>query len=126
PTAALGVPIVFFNDAELPGYPGRLGEVAAALDSAGAAAGMIEGFEQRGLAALARDLDDRVIKLHAIQPAELPALSFSREVERYRLAVAERNVRVLLVRLHEGSDPEADLDRTPRAVEAVRGPLEGA
>lgn len=125
PVAALQSPVVFFNDGELPGYPDGLGEVTAALAGAGAAAGMIEGFEQRGLVGVARSLDYRVVRLHAIQPAELAAMSLTREIERYRLAAAERNIRVLLIRVHDTDDPEADLDRTLQVVAAVRDQLAG-
>ncbi|REJ38026.1 MAG: hypothetical protein DIU84_02105 [Bacillota bacterium] len=126
PARRLEAPAVFFNDRELPGYPDELEPLAAVLEGTGAAAGMIEGFDQRGFLTVARRLGYRVVRLHAIQPAELANMSQAREVERYRLAAAERNIRVLLIRVHHTDDAAADLERTLQVTEAVRAQLAAA
>lgn len=110
---------VFFNDPALPGYPERLGELTAELQRLGAPVGVIEGFPQEGLPALVGALGGRAVRLHAIREEELQAYPPERAVERYRLAAAERTIRVLLVRVYPDRDPRLALARTEAVLQGL-------
>ncbi|MBE3581791.1 MAG: hypothetical protein IMW96_09225 [Thermoanaerobacteraceae bacterium] len=61
--------------------------------------GLLEFNEQQGLRTLALLLDKKALRLHAIPPEKMSSISPAEGVERFTLAAAERNVRLLFVRL---------------------------
>lgn len=114
---------VFYNDKRLPGYPTRLPELVAAHRRLGVPVGVIEGFPQEGMRALVDGLAGRAVRLHPVLPEELLRLDLRREVERYRLAAAERSIRVLLLRVMPADDPRQAEQRLLAAVHGVRTAL---
>lgn len=95
---------VAFNDDTLPGYPAELGALARAIDGLGVPVVQVEFYRQRGLEKLGVLLQKRVVRLHTIRPEEMARYSPGEARNRYLLAAAERNARMLLVRpLADGS-----------------------
>ncbi|WP_238457742.1 DUF5693 family protein [Desulforamulus ferrireducens] len=95
-----GVNIVLFNDDTLPGYTSKylLAEVANELKKSDAALAQVEFFNQQGFNKLGILLDKRVIRLHTISPDELKKMTTAEALDRYALAAAERNQRILYYR----------------------------
>ncbi|WP_051275881.1 DUF5693 family protein [Desulfovirgula thermocuniculi] len=89
---------VAFNDDTLPGYPAELGALARTLEGLGVPVVQVEFFRQRGLEKLGVLLQKRVVRLHTIKPEEMPRYTPKEARNRYLLAAAERNARMLLVR----------------------------
>lgn len=58
----------------------------------------IEFMNQKGITSLSRLMHNRVVRLHTISQNEMLQYSTQRAVERYNLAVTDRNIRVALVR----------------------------
>ncbi|HCJ78522.1 MAG TPA: hypothetical protein DHV84_00585, partial [Desulfotomaculum sp.] len=87
-------------DEILPAYPAYIRSLAALIADLDVPVGQIEFFPQKGLAKLGILLDKKVVRLHSISPKEManPNYTFAQAKDRYLLAAAERNVRVLLVR----------------------------
>jgi len=73
--------------------------------------GMFEFFPQTGLNTLARYMDKNVVRVHAISDNDMPKYNEKTAVERYNLAISERNIRALYVRLFGMSDPASAIDR---------------
>ncbi|MDD2498400.1 MAG: DUF5693 family protein [Desulfitobacteriaceae bacterium] len=101
----LPVSAVLFNDMELPGIGLPAEKQEAALEGLAervtrldVPAVMVEFFPQKGMETVARHLEKDIVRLHAISENEMPAMSQSRAVDRFTLAVTDRNMRVLLVR----------------------------
>ncbi len=69
-----------------------------ALESGGMLYASPEFARIGGDANVLRDAPNRVVRLHAAQPAEMDKLTLPDAVERYSRAASERNVRVLLLR----------------------------
>ncbi|MGI6066838.1 MAG: DUF5693 family protein [Bacillota bacterium] len=101
----LPVSVVFFNDQNLPGIGLPAKKQEAALQ--GLAEGisrlsvptvMVEFFPQKGLQTVAQHLEKNIVRLHSIPESEMLSISQSRAVDRFTLAVTDRNIRVLLVR----------------------------
>ena len=92
---------ILFNDQKIPGVDEKLlPELAANIrEITNPAVVTIEFFPQQGLTNLALLLDKNVIRLHTIAPDEMQHYdNLARALDRYVLAAAERNHRVLLVR----------------------------
>jgi hypothetical protein len=96
-----------FNDESLPGYESpeemqALGDVFKAVNLPLAS---FEFYAQRGLETLSNVLDKNVIRVHSINENEMRRYNIDSAVARYALAAAERNIRVLYVRLFEMDQP---------------------
>lgn len=89
---------VLFNDRILPGYPDKLNVLADEVRRFNAPVGLIEFYTQQGLSRLAWKLDKNAVRLHSISQSELGKMSPRQAIDRYLLAVTDRNVRVLFVR----------------------------
>ena len=107
--AALMIPLkelpplsgLLFRDAKLPGVPGKTALLAEELKKLSAPLVTIEFFDRQtpNLNRLTRSLDEKeILRLHAITRGEMEELSKQRIVQRFRLAAAERNNRLLLLR----------------------------
>lgn len=88
--------IAFYGGA-VPGYPQLLPEVAENIQKLGVPTVQIEFHPQKGLAVLGALLNQQVLRLHSADPEELKITSFASLRDRFILAAAERNVRILLV-----------------------------
>lgn len=89
---------VAFNDEILPGYPAELEALARVVGELGVPVVQIELSRQKGLDKLGMLLQKRVVRLHTIGAQEMSRYTPREARDRYLLAAAERNVRLLLVR----------------------------
>lgn len=109
------VSAVFFNDSDLPGVglpasrqSEALHNLADQIEALRVSAGMIEFFPQKGIATLANFMEKNLVRMHSISEKEMAVMTQSRALDRYTLAVSERDIRVLLVRFF----PEMGLTET--------------
>lgn len=96
---AAGGRLVICAGEEVLGYRGLLREAAERMRGEGLLYGSVEFGRQRGDEALARLMEDRLVRVHSISAAEMPRLTPGEAIERYVRAAVERNIRVLYVRL---------------------------
>jgi hypothetical protein len=90
--------VVFLGD-EVLGHRSRVKQTAAALDAEGVRYGSVEFGKQAGDEPLSRALEGRIVRVHAIQQAELSKLETDAVVDRFVKAAEERNIRLLYLRL---------------------------
>ncbi|GAB6179360.1 DUF5693 family protein [Desulfotomaculum defluvii] len=95
-----GVSAVMFNDDTLPAYPDKvlMGILAEEIKKMNVPLVKVEFFSQRGLDQLGILLDKQVVRLHTVSSEELKKSSPGEAVDRFSLAAAERNHRILYVR----------------------------
>lgn len=95
-----GTSAVMFNDDTLPAYPDKvlMGVLAEEIRNMNAPLVKVEFFSQRGLDQLGMLLDKQVVRLHTVSPEEIKKSSPGEAVDRFGLAAAERNHRILYVR----------------------------
>ncbi|WP_089609321.1 DUF5693 family protein [Dehalobacterium formicoaceticum] len=103
------VSAVFFNDREVPGIglpihrqKEALKAIAHQIEGLHVPLGMIEFLPQKGISMVGQYLEKNMVRMHSIGEAEMLTTTQSQAVERYTLAAAERDIRVLLVRLIPG------------------------
>jgi len=107
---AQGASVVIFNGDEVLGYRGQEKAIAPLLRPAhGIVYGDIEFGKQKGVADLTQALKGDYVRVHSILPAEMGQMSDSAMVERFGLAVRERNIRLCYIHLltEAGSDAMA-------------------
>jgi hypothetical protein len=121
------VSAVFFNDNNLPGVglpiprqSEALSNLADRIKELGVPAGMVEFFPQKGLTTLANFMDKDLVRMHSIPENEMASMSQNRALDRYTLAVTDRNIRVILVRFF----PEMGLKDTSLYLSELRTSLE--
>lgn len=94
-----GIDTVIFAGEEVLGFNGLIDRTAEAFREFSLLYGTIEFTKQRGDARLAAKLEDRLVRVHSVSPAEMGRLMPHEAVERYVRAAAERNIRLNYVRL---------------------------
>jgi hypothetical protein len=103
-----GVTTVIFLGDEALGFKGYLIKDSAkpnetttdtALQSREMNVGAVEFSKQKGDAALAKAVVDRVVRVHTILGAEMLTATIPSNIQRFELAARERNIRLLYVRL---------------------------
>lgn len=118
---------MLFNDKEIPGYPEKTRTVADLLkDNDGSTKitiGIIEFSEQKGLNQLGILLNKDVIRLHTISNSEMGNLTPDSALDRWMLAVRERNMRSLLVRFFDITAPGSCLQENLDYVESIQNGL---
>lgn len=118
---------MLFNDKEIPGYPEKTRTVADLLkDNDGSTKitiGIIEFSEQKGLNQLGILLNKDVIRLHTISNSEMGNLTPDSALDRWMLAVRERNMRSLLVRFFDITAPGSCLQENFDYVESIQNGL---
>lgn len=118
---------MLFNDKEIPGYPEKTRTVADLLkDNDGSTKitiGTIEFSEQKGLNQLGVLLNKDVIRLHTISNSEMGNLTPDSALDRWMLAVRERNMRSLLVRFFDITAPGSCLQENFDYVESIQNGL---
>lgn len=117
-----GTPLVAFNDEAIPCL-GEIPTLAERLQEAGAYVGTFEFFEQQGMASLALQNEKNVVRIHSISENEMPQYFEEKALERFNLAVAERNIRALYVRFFGLEQPEAALERNLEFVGSIKADL---
>lgn len=135
------IALMMFNDKQLPGYPDKenLDMLEAALSDADgqpyAPLATIEFNDQKGLVGLANRFDKQVVRLHTISNPEMSRfegegsdeelqLGFKEALDRWELAVDERNMRCLLVRFFQIDTPYESYDFNLRYLQAISQDLE--
>jgi len=79
-----------------------------------------EFYDQRGLVSLAAELDNYLLRVHAIGDAELRRYTEIQDMlNRYTLAATERNMRIIYVRFHNLINPVAAIEPAIELVEYV-------
>lgn len=121
------VSAVFFNDNDLPGIglPAHrqnevLKNLANQINDLEVPVGMVEFFPQKGLPTLAKFMEKNIVRMHSIPEKEMGTMTQSRALDRYTLAVTDRDIRVILVRLF----PEMSLKDTGLYLTELRVSLE--
>ena len=103
-----GVSMLTFNDEVIPGDPGYLAQKLKPLQ---VPVGMFEFYNQRGLSNLAFLLEKNVVRIHCINENEMKSSNEAEALDRYKLAVRERNIRALYVRLFGMENPPSALEQ---------------
>lgn len=103
-----GLSMLTFNDERIPGDAGYLAQKFKPLQ---VPVGMFEFYDQRGLKDLAFLLEKNVVRIHCISENEMKSITEAEALERYNLAVSERNIRALYVRLLGMEKPQEALTR---------------
>ncbi len=116
---------VYFNDDEVPMYDHpEMTRLAQAQTI-----GFIEFFssEQKGMETLIRKTYNgsnfNMLRLHAIGSSQMVALTTSRNLEQFKLAVAERGIRAVLVTFPLSGDIDKDIDDSVTFIETLTGAL---
>ena len=121
------VAYLLFNDKELPGYPETIRTLADLLkDEDGntiVPIGSIEFSDQKGLNQLGVLLNKDVIRLHTISNSEMSKFDPDTALDRWMLAVRERNMRCLLIRFFDISTPATALDMNLDYVQTIQESL---
>ncbi|MFM9413403.1 DUF5693 family protein [Peptococcus simiae] len=130
--------LVLMNDKVVPGFPDDLDKLYAVLtDDQGVPKvplGIVEFSKQAGLEKLGVLLDKEVVRVHTISNAEMSQFQGDTEEERlqgekqaldrWNLAVRERNMRGLLVRFFDIAEPGYALDMNLNYLDALGKSLE--
>jgi len=96
-----GATILIPDQQEVLGYKDLLRETASGLRDRDISYGSVEFGKQLGDAGLGRSLHGQLVRVHSITDNEMPTMSPQRAIDRFELAVTDRNQRVCYVRLFE-------------------------
>lgn len=118
-----GLQMITFNDPAIPGT-GNIPYLAEKIKEVDVPVGMFEFFNQAGLNTLARQIDKNVIRVHSISETDMANYNETTAAERFRLAVAERNIRALYVRLFGLEHPSTSLERSLNFIKLVNQSIE--
>ncbi len=121
-----GIHTVIFTGDDVLGFKGYVtsdkenpGEVSttSALQANGLMYGVVEFGKQKGDAVLARSAAPFAVRVHTVTGAEMVNADVASNVQRFRLAVRERNIRMLYVRLFP--DEKEAVSENVRYVEKI-------
>lgn len=119
-----GLKMVAFNDPAIPGTS-NIPYLAQKLKELNIQVGMFEFFNQSGLNTLARQLNKNVVRVHSISETDMLNYNEKQAVERYRLAVAERNIRAVYVRFFGLEQSSTALDRALNYIGDIKAGIQG-
>jgi hypothetical protein len=91
--------LVVFDGKMIPGYRDLIPQLANALTQNGLVYGSLEFGKQKGDPELGAKLHGQFVRVHSISQEELATMSQMEAVQRFGLAVKDRNIRALFVRL---------------------------
>lgn len=115
--------IVTFNDPVIPGIA-NIPHLAQAFSGLKVPLGTFEFFNQQGLSTFALMMDKNMVRGHAISEEEMLAYTPAAALERYTLAVSERNIRFLFVRLFGLNYPDTALEGSLKFISTVKAGIE--
>lgn len=92
--------VVIFEGEEILGYPNNLGLLAKTLKANKINYGCLEIIDQRGHKNLQFLMNRNIVRVHSISPDELKKVKYDEAISRLALAVKERSIRLLYVRLY--------------------------
>lgn len=102
-----GAAIALFNGVSVAGGTKLAKQTAEIMNRLGLKFGYVELVPQEGAPALAAALKYQIIRTHSISQEEMTKTSATRGLDRFSLAVTERNIRLCYIRLM--LQPQADL-----------------
>jgi len=114
--------LVAFNDRVIPGrdnpryFAQKIGELNVPV-------GIFEFFPQQGLEQLAVLLNKNAVRIHGLAENEMVKYTEDQAVDRFNLAVTERNIRVLFIRFFGLDRPGTALEGALLFVERVKDNL---
>lgn len=117
------ISLLTFNDEVIPGS-GNLPYLAKKIAELKITLGVFEFFPQQGLGTLALLSGKNALRVHAISENDMLRYNQTMALERYKLAVSERNIRVLYVRLFGLNKPDKVLDSTLKYITNVRNSVQ--
>ena len=120
-----GIGKIIFSGDQVLGFKGTTAETAEALEHNGLYFGMVELANQKGESAISKRAPGSVIVVHSISSNEMPALTVSTVIERFRKSVRERGVRMCYVRTYDMASEDA-LESNLSYVAGIAGGLRGA
>lgn len=100
--------VLVFDGTIIPGYRTLIGQLADELKNNHLAYGAVEFAKQKGDAQLGAKLDGQLVRVHSISVDELSNLQPQEAIQRFGLAVKDRNIRVLYVHLPPVSSENPD------------------
>ena len=115
--------VMAFNDPEIPGFPYLLPELEKHMEKLDVPTAVVEFFPQVGLKNLIYATGKNAVRLHSVSPEEMASMSADRALDRYVLAVNERNVRVLLVRFFQPLGSPSWLEDNVQFIRTLREEL---
>ncbi|MFZ5753319.1 MAG: DUF5693 family protein [Bacillota bacterium] len=120
-----GLALVAFNDRTIPGRGDKefARYLARKLGELNVPVGIFEFFPQQGLEQLAALMNKKAVRIHAISENEMGKYTEDQAVDRFNLAVTERNIRVLFVRFFGLEQPGTALNNAVNYVERVKNNL---
>lgn len=118
---ALGM--ITFNDQTLPGAH-NLPLLSEKLTTVGVPVGMFEFYNQNGLNSIARLLNKNVVRIHSISETEMLKYDEDKALDRYMLAVTERNIRAIYVHFFGLEESGTALVRALAFTEELRAAIE--
>lgn len=133
-TAIPNLALVMMNDKQVPGYPKHLESFSYVMQELQVPLGIVEFSKQHGLEQLGLAMDKNVIRVHTISneemsrfEGEIPALNKGEKeaLDRWQLAARERNLRGLLVRFFDVSEPNYSLTRNLAYLDSLVNRLQG-
>lgn len=104
--ARTGAKVVLFNGVSVAGGTQLAKTTAEALKRHQLQFGYVELVPQEGNAALAHALHYQIVRTHSISQEEMTKTSPSRGLDRFVLAVTERNIRLCYIRLQLNPQPQ--------------------
>ncbi len=117
PFANLQMSCVLFNDASLPGmelegedFTAAYQDIAQAFSALDVPVATIEFFNQKGMSSLMTAYNNEMVRLHVITDSEITTMTKDKALDRYLLAVNERNIRVLFVKFFNTMDFESNVE----------------
>ncbi|NMA02246.1 MAG: hypothetical protein GX923_06750 [Clostridia bacterium] len=123
------ISILMFNDEQVPGYPDKFKTLADQLKIDGeiyTPIGVVEFFNQRGINNIAAYLNKETVRVHSIAQNEMINYTPDTALDRFELAVTERNHRGLFVRFFGMDRPAAALETNLAYFDNLKDRLEGA
>lgn len=117
------VSMLTFNDPVI-FATGNIPYIAEKIKELNVPVGSFEFYEQQGLNSLALQSGKKVQRVHAISENDMEKYNESQAIDRFNLAVSERNIRVLMVRLFGMSQPEKAYDRALKYLEDIKTNIE--
>ncbi len=116
-----GLSMITFNDEALPGSPAFL---AQQFQDKQVPVGLFEFYAQQGLNQLAVFMEKNAVRVHCISENELKKFNEKTALDRYALAVSERNIRCLYVRLFGMQQPQIAFDRGINFIGQVKAKMQ--
>jgi hypothetical protein len=102
--------MIAFNDPAILGA-GNIPYMAEKLEKLDVPVGMFEFYHQAGIKQLALQTGKNIVRVHSISESDMGNYNERQAADRYRLAVSERNIRSLYVRLFGLEHPSTAIDR---------------